>query len=93
MTGQGQASVMSPCDEHLSAIRARERATSPSEFSLVRFDQKKDHRDAAVASLGFAGAKMGVNDKARVALICESIASGVYKVTPSGDLGPGNIVL
>lgn len=63
--------------------------TSPSEFSLVRFDQKRDHREAAVASLGFASAKMGVSDKARVAFTYESIASGVYKVTPSADLHPG----
>ncbi|HEX3423031.1 MAG TPA: hypothetical protein VHS33_06490 [Sphingomicrobium sp.] len=64
-------------------------STSPSEFSLVRFDQKKDHREAAVASLGFASAKMGVSDKARVAFNYESVAPGVYKVTPNADLPPG----
>lgn len=63
--------------------------TSPSEFSLVRFDQKKDHREAAIASLGFASAKVGVSDKARVAFSYESVASGVYKVTPNADLAPG----
>ena len=63
--------------------------SSPSEFSLVRFDQKKDHREAAVASLGFASAKMGISDRARVAFTYESVAAGVYRVTPSADLSPG----
>lgn len=64
-------------------------SSSPSEFSLIRFDQKRDHREAAIASLGFASAKMGVSDKARVAFTYDGIAAGVYKVTPSADLQPG----
>jgi hypothetical protein len=63
--------------------------SSPSEFSLVHFDQKRDHREAAVASIGLASMKMGVSDKARMPFTYEDVAPGVYKVTSTIDLPPG----
>jgi len=63
--------------------------STPSEFSLVRFDQKRDHREAAVMSIGLASVKTGVSDKARVPFTYENVAAGVYKVTPTADLPPG----
>jgi hypothetical protein len=63
--------------------------TSPSEFSLIHFDQKRDHREAAVMSLNIGGAKTGVSDKARVAFTYEDVAPGVFRVTPTADLPPG----
>jgi hypothetical protein len=63
--------------------------SSPSEFSLVRFDEKKDHREAAVASIGLASFKAGVSDKARVPFTYDDIAPGVFKVSPTADLVPG----
>jgi hypothetical protein len=65
-------------------------ATSPNEFSLIRFDSKKDRREASVASINlFAGVKSGISDKARVSFTYEDVAPGVFKVTPNADLAPG----
>lgn len=63
--------------------------TTPSEFSLIRFDEKRDHREAAIMSLGFLSAKTGVSDKARVAFAYDEVATGVYRVSPSTDLPAG----
>ena len=64
-------------------------ATSPNEFSLIRFDRKKDRREASVASVNIGGLKSGISDKARVQFTYEDIAPGVFKVTPNADLTPG----
>lgn len=63
--------------------------SSPSEFSLVRFEQKRDHREAAVASIGLGSVKTGISDKARMAFTYDDVAPGVFRVTPSADLPPG----
>jgi len=64
-------------------------ASSPNEFSLIRLQQKGDHREAVIGSVGFASAKSGISDKARVAFSYDDVAPGIYKVTPSTDLPPG----
>lgn len=64
-------------------------ATSPNEFSLIRFDRKRDRREASVASINIGGMKSGISDKARVAFTYEDIAPGVFKVTPNSELTPG----
>jgi hypothetical protein len=64
-------------------------ATTPSEFSLVRFMVKKDRREARVGSMNIAGAKSGVMDKDRIPFTYDLIAPGVFKVSPSADLPPG----
>lgn len=64
-------------------------ATSPNEFSLIRFDRRKDRREASVASINIGGMKSGISDKARVAFTYEDIAPGVFKVTPNSELTPG----
>jgi hypothetical protein len=65
-------------------------ATSPNEFSLIRFDARRDRREALVASVNlFSGMKSGVNDKARVQFTYEDVAPGVFKVTPNAELAPG----
>lgn len=63
--------------------------TSPSEFSLVRFDVKKDRREARVGSFNIAGAKTGVMDKDRISFAYDQVTPGVFKVTPSASLKPG----
>jgi hypothetical protein len=42
-----------------------------------------------IGSLGFASAKSGISDKARMAFTYDEVAPGVFKVTPSVDLQPG----
>jgi len=64
-------------------------ATTPSEFSLVRFMVKKDRREARVGSMNIAGAKSGVMDKDRIPFVYDLIAPGVFRVSPSADLLPG----
>ena len=64
-------------------------ASSPNEFSLIRFDQKRDHREAAIGSYSMGGVKTGVSDKARVTFTYDDVAPGVFKVTPTVDLQPG----
>lgn len=64
-------------------------ASSPNEFSLIRFDQKRDHREAAVGSYSLGGIKSGVSDKARVAFTYDDVAPGVFRVMPSAELPPG----
>lgn len=63
--------------------------TSPNEFSLIRFEIKKDSREAKVGKFNIGGAKAGVMDKDRIAFSYETIAPGVYKVTPDTDLPGG----
>jgi hypothetical protein len=64
-------------------------ATSPNEFSLVRLERKGNHREAVIGSLGFASAKSGISDKARVDFAYDDVAPGVFRVTPAADLQPG----
>ncbi len=63
--------------------------TSPSEFSLVRFDVKASRREARVGSFNMGGAKTGVMDKDRIAFSYDRVAPGVFKVTPIDKLAPG----
>ena len=63
--------------------------SSPAELSLVRFNEKKEAREARVGSMNIAGAKQGVMDKARIGFEVEQIKPGVFKVTPSAPLEPG----
>ena len=51
--------------------------------------EKKDRREARVGSLNIAGSKTGVMDKDRIAFSYEQIVPYVYKITPDGDLEPG----
>ena len=63
--------------------------TSPNEFSLIRFDVKKDRRETRVGSMNLAGAKAGVMDKDRIPFDYDQVTPGVFKVTPSSDLPTG----
>ena len=63
--------------------------TSPNEFTLIRFDVKKDRRETRTGSMNLAGARSGVMDKDRIAFDYEQVTPGVFKVTPSADLPAG----
>jgi len=64
-------------------------ATNPNEFVLVRFDVKSNTREVVVMQANVFGAQSGTMDKASVAFDYEKLSSGVYKVTPKGDLTDG----
>ncbi len=63
--------------------------TSPSEFSLVRFESKNARREAKVGKFNIGGAKTGVMDKDRIPFEYEKVTPGVFKVTTSNPLPPG----
>lgn len=63
--------------------------SSPNEFSFVHFEAKKDHREASVGRVGIGGVTTGVQDNQRLALSYSDVRPGVFSVTPSGDLAPG----
>jgi hypothetical protein len=63
--------------------------TSPNEFSLVRFNVKKNGREAKVGSFNIGGAKSGVMDKDRINFSYEEVRPGVFKVFPDATLEPG----
>jgi hypothetical protein len=63
--------------------------TSPAEFSLVRFDVKKNSREARVGKFNIAGAKAGVMDKDRIPFEYKMLAPGVYEVQPGQELPAG----
>lgn len=63
--------------------------TSPSEFTLVRLTQKKDHREARVGSANIGGVKTGVMDKDRLAFDYKIVRPGVFSVQPSAELAKG----
>lgn len=63
--------------------------TSPSEFTLVRFDAKEGRREAKVGKFNITGVKTGVMDKDRIAFEYDQVSPGVFRVSPSGDLAPG----
>lgn len=64
-------------------------ASSPGEFSLVVLTSKGDRREARVGSMNITGTKMGVMDKDRVTFDYTTVRPGVYKVTVSHPLMPG----
>ena len=63
--------------------------TSPNEFSLIRFEKKKDKREAIIGSVGLGGTKAGLRDKDQIAFEATQISPGVYKIVPESALLPG----
>jgi hypothetical protein len=62
---------------------------SPSEFTLVRLTKKDGRREARVGSFNIGGAKAGVMDKDRLGYDYQLVRPGVYKVTATKPLPPG----
>ncbi len=63
--------------------------SSPTELSLVKFNQKPKSREARVGSINIAGSKQGVMDQDRIAFDSEIVRPGVFKVVPGVDLFDG----
>lgn len=64
-------------------------ASSPAEFNLVRLGAKKDRRETKVGKVGIGGAKMGIMDEDRIPIDYEMVRAGVYRVTATSTLEPG----
>ncbi len=64
-------------------------ATSPNEFALVKFDERKDSRDMAVGTGNAYGSSLGIPNKIKVDYDYSQEAEGVYKVTFKEPLRKG----
>lgn len=63
--------------------------TSPSEFSLIRFEVGHGDREAVLGQFNITGLKSGVMEKARVGFTYDDVAPGVFRVMPTVNLAPG----
>jgi len=64
-------------------------ASTPNQFTLARFDSKKDERELIVGEFGATGSSMGTRGKDVVEFDYTKAAPGIYKVTPRVDMEPG----
>src|ERR1022692_1039949 len=63
--------------------------TTPNEFTLLKFDQKKDSRETVIMKANAFGASTGTDEKANTGFTFTKLKPGVYKVTPKEPLAPG----
>ncbi len=63
--------------------------SNPNQFSLLRLEEKKDHREVVVGTIGFASASSGSESKEMIPFQADRIRPGVYKVVPVADVKPG----
>lgn len=63
--------------------------TSPNEFALIRFEIKKSNREVVLLRQNISGTQAGVMDTVRIDFTYEDVAPGIFKVTPSEPLPPG----
>lgn len=64
-------------------------ATSPNEFTLVKFTEKGDRRELVISQGNAFGQSSGTQDKAVVPFVFERIRTGLYRVTPKDILEVG----
>jgi hypothetical protein len=63
--------------------------TSPSQFELLSLEIKNDHRETAIAKVGFASYSMGNDEKRAYRFNSERIRPYVYKLSTSESLKAG----
>jgi len=63
--------------------------TTPNEFTLLKFDEKKDSRETVVMQGNAFGASSGTDEKANTGFALTKLRPGVYKVVPSTPLKSG----
>jgi hypothetical protein len=63
--------------------------TTPNEFTLLKFDEKKDTRETVVMEANAFGASSGTDEKANTGFALTKLRPGVYKVVPNTPLKPG----
>ncbi|MBK8966955.1 MAG: hypothetical protein IPM36_09805 [Lewinellaceae bacterium] len=61
-------------------------ASSPNEFVLVKFDEKKNSREIVVGTENAYGSNLGIPNKDKIPFNSEEIADGVYKVSFNAPL-------
>lgn len=63
--------------------------TTPSEFTLLKFEEKKDSRETIVMQGNAFGASSGTDQKANTGFSFTKLRPGVYRVVPDAALAPG----
>jgi hypothetical protein len=70
-------------------LGAADTISSPSQFSLLRLEDKKDRRETTVAKRGFASASAGNDNKRTARFNADKIRPYAYKVKPAEGLKAG----
>ncbi len=70
-------------------LGAADTISSPSQFSLLSLEVKKDHRETAVMKIGFGTASAGTDEKRTLKFDVDKIRAYAYKATPSDNLKEG----
>ena len=63
--------------------------STPNEYTLLRFDVKKDTRETTTGKFNAYGGKGGTDDKAMVAFTYTKLRPGAYKVTLNAPIEKG----
>ena len=63
--------------------------STPNEFTMLRFEVKKDSRETVVMQANAFGSQSGSQDSATVPFTFTKLRPGIYKVTPNAPLHPG----
>lgn len=63
--------------------------SNPNQFALIKLEAKKDNRETVTGSIGFASMDFGTDPKAMIAFKADKIRPGVYRVTPTANMEPG----
>jgi hypothetical protein len=63
--------------------------STPNEFTLLKFDIKKDTRETTVMKANAFGSSSGTDEKANIGFSFEKLKPGIYKVTAKNPLSPG----
>jgi len=63
--------------------------TTPNEFTLLKFEEKKDSRETVVMQGNVFGASSGTDEKANTGFSFTKLRPGVYRVVPNDPLKPG----
>lgn len=64
-------------------------STTPGEFTLLKFDQKKDVRETVVMQANAFGASSGTDEKANTGFVSTKLKPGIYRLVPDKPLTVG----
>lgn len=79
-----------PSTSELGGLGGAGLISSPSQFSLLSLEVKKNHRETAIAKIsGFGGISLGNDAKKTILVNIERVRPYVYKVSPASALNPG----
>jgi len=63
--------------------------SSPTQFSLLALEEKKDHRETAVSHVGWWHVTVGTEEKKSSLFESERVRPYAYKITPNVSMKPG----